>query len=297
MNDRRIVNVASVPQRSPFRYPGGKTWLIPQIRRWMRSLDFRAELFLEPFAGGGIVSLTVAFEGFAEHVIIVEIDPDISAVWKTITSVNYQNLSDRICRFEVTKENVQRELSQTSTHVDDVAFRTILKNRMFHGGILAPGASLMKHGENGKGLLSRWYPKTLADRINAIGRIREKFTVIEGDGITQIRKHYQSRKAAFFIDPPYTADGKKAGKRLYRYNELDHKDLFDAARTIQGNFLMTYDDAQGVRELAQTRGFDTEIIVMKNTHHAKITELLIGNNLGWTRVPEGGYIQQEFAFD
>ncbi len=24
-----IVNVASVPQRSPFRYPGGKTWLVP----------------------------------------------------------------------------------------------------------------------------------------------------------------------------------------------------------------------------------------------------------------------------
>ena len=26
--DERVVNVASVPQRSPFRYPGGKTWLI-----------------------------------------------------------------------------------------------------------------------------------------------------------------------------------------------------------------------------------------------------------------------------
>jgi len=25
-----IVNVAMVPQRSPFRYPGGKTWLIPE---------------------------------------------------------------------------------------------------------------------------------------------------------------------------------------------------------------------------------------------------------------------------
>ena len=24
----RVVNVASVPQRSPFRYPGGKTWLV-----------------------------------------------------------------------------------------------------------------------------------------------------------------------------------------------------------------------------------------------------------------------------
>lgn len=28
-NDLRVVNVASVPQRSPFRYPGGKTWLVP----------------------------------------------------------------------------------------------------------------------------------------------------------------------------------------------------------------------------------------------------------------------------
>ena len=24
-----VVNVASVQQRSPFRYPGGKTWLVP----------------------------------------------------------------------------------------------------------------------------------------------------------------------------------------------------------------------------------------------------------------------------
>lgn len=263
----------------------------------MHSLGFRAELFVEPFVGGGIVSLTVAFEGFAEHVIITELDTDISAVWKAITGPNYQKLSDRICRFDVTKENVQRELSKTSTQIDDVAFRTILKNRMFHGGILAPGASLIKHGENGKGLLSRWYPKTLADRINAIGRIRKRFTVIEGDGITQIRKHYQSRKAVFFIDPPYTADGKKAGKRLYRHNELDHMDLFDAAREIQGDFLMTYDDAQGIRELARTRGFDTETVAMKNTHHAKMTELLIGNDLGWARVPEGYYVQQEFAFD
>ena len=31
-----VVNVASVPQRSPLRYPGGKTWLIPHIREWLR---------------------------------------------------------------------------------------------------------------------------------------------------------------------------------------------------------------------------------------------------------------------
>ena len=57
----QIVNVASVPQRSPFRYPGGKTWLVPTIRKWLKSLSLKPSLFVEPFVGGGIVSLTVGF--------------------------------------------------------------------------------------------------------------------------------------------------------------------------------------------------------------------------------------------
>ena len=31
-----IINVASVPQRSPFRYPGDKTWLIPTVLQWLK---------------------------------------------------------------------------------------------------------------------------------------------------------------------------------------------------------------------------------------------------------------------
>ena len=44
---------------------------------------------------------------------------------------------------------------------------------------------------------------------------------------------------------------------------------------------MTYDDAEGVRELAARYGFDTRLVAMKNTHHAKMTELLISRNLEW----------------
>ena len=35
----RVVNVASVPQRSPLRYPGGKTWLVPHIRTWLKEMN------------------------------------------------------------------------------------------------------------------------------------------------------------------------------------------------------------------------------------------------------------------
>ena len=42
-----VVNVATVPQRSPLRYPGGKTWLIPHIREWLQHT--RPEILIEPF--------------------------------------------------------------------------------------------------------------------------------------------------------------------------------------------------------------------------------------------------------
>jgi hypothetical protein len=34
-NQFKVVNVSTVPHRSPFRYPGGKTWLVPRVRDWL----------------------------------------------------------------------------------------------------------------------------------------------------------------------------------------------------------------------------------------------------------------------
>ena len=171
-------------------------------RKWWKSLDRKPELLIEPFAGGGIIGLTAAFEDFADHVILVEKDPDVVAVWKCICSELYTILRNRILRFEVTEQNVRQTLADESQSVEEIAFRTIIKNRRFHGGILAPGASLMKSGENGKGLKSRWYAKTIADRITAIGEIRHRFTVIEGDAIDVVFSHKNNRNAVFLLTHP-----------------------------------------------------------------------------------------------
>ena len=44
---------------------------------------------------------------------------------------------------------------------------------------------------------------------------------------------------------------------------------------------MTYDNATEVMQLASKHGFQVKPVAMKNTHHAKMTELLIGRNLDW----------------
>jgi len=282
-NTRKIVNVASVKHRSPFRYPGGKTWLVPRVRQWLLGLPQCPLEFFEPFAGGAIVGLTVAAEGLADHVTLVEMDEQVASVWQTILEGDAEWLANKIVAFDLTNGTADAVLSRSPDTLKEFAFQTVLRNRINHGGILAPGAGRIKSGENGKGIRSRWYPETISKRIRNIVTMRDRLTFIQGDGLQVLRENAHRNDAVYFIDPPYTAAGKRAGARLYACHELDHGELFNVADTLIGDFLMTYDNCEGVRQLAQKHSFDTEAIAMKSTHHAQMTELLIGRNLDWLR--------------
>jgi DNA adenine methylase len=279
----KVVNVASVSQRSPFRYPGGKTWLVPRVKQWLKSLPTQPKKFIEPFAGGAIVGLTVAFDRLADSVVLVEKDEQVAAVWQTIinTDGGAEWLADRIINFKLTPESVKTLMLSRTTAARDLAFKTIVQNRVSHGGILAEGAGLVKNGEKGKGILSRWYPATLKQRILDIAAVRQSLKFIEGDGFRVIRKYLDSRDIVYFVDPPYTASMKKAGSRLYKYHQIDHEKLFDFMSKASGDFLMTYDDADEVRALARKFRFETRLVAMTNTHNATMTELLIGRDLNW----------------
>ena len=146
---------------------------------------------------------------------------------------------------------------------------------MQRGGIMAAGAGLIKAGEAGRGLHSRWYPETPATRISAIHGLKDRIVFEHGDAFDIIRRFTQDVNAYFFIDPPYTAGGKKAGNRLYTHTEVDHEGLFALMSKVRGSAMLTYDDAPEVRKLAKRYGFRIVEVPMKNTHHAIIRELLI----------------------
>jgi DNA adenine methylase len=271
------VNVASVPQRSPFRYPGGKTWLVPYIRDWLRSKPQLPARFMEPFAGGAIVSLTVAFERLAKHVVFGELDTGIASVWRVILNGQAEWLAKRILNFNVTLEGVRAVLDSSYDSLREIAFQTILRNRVQRGGIMAAGAGLVKTGENGRGLKSRWYPDTLARRLREINQLKDRLTFVEGDGFALLEEHKADKEAVFYIDPPYTL----AARRLYTKWHVDHRRLFSATQRCKGDFLMSYDNTPEIVALASEFGFQARPVAMKNTHHAKMTELLIGRDLTW----------------
>lgn len=275
------VNVASVPQRSPFRYPGGKTWFVPAFRQWIKHKYPKPLFLVEPFAGGGIISLTSVFENLVEKAVMVELDEDIASVWESIISGDAEWLATKILNFKITKETVIQEISKPCYTKKEKAFRTILKNRTFHGGILAEGSGLIKFGENGKGIRSRWYPETIAKRILDMKLIIEKIEFRNTDGLIVLEEFSSDPNTVFFIDPPYTAGGKKAGKRLYKNYQIDHEYLFRICTTLKGDFLITYDNSLEVKSMAKSYGFQMRLIPMKNTHHTTMEELVIGKDLSW----------------
>ena len=269
------VNVATVPQRSLLRYPGGKTWLIPHIREWLS--PSKAHVLVEPFAGGGIVSLTAVMEGLVDKAVMVERDSDVAALWKTALE-DADDLIERIQQFTPSRRGVERIERAGCRNDAERAFRTLVLNRTKRAGILAPGASFLESGENEKGIGSRWYPDTLVSRLQEIEKHAERFSFYEGDSMRILEPLLRGweQDAAVFVDPPYTGKGGKgAGSRLYNHWSIDHALLFEILDRSRSNFLMTYDGAQEIVDLIHKHNFYAVRVEMNSAHYRPLSELIV----------------------
>lgn len=270
-----LPNVATVPQYSPFRYPGGKSRWYEFVKRWV--LYERPDVFVEPFAGGAHAGLAVAIEGLAEKVVLVELDENVAAVWETVINGDVEWLIDEIENFDMSRKAAEAVIDRSDRSVRDRALAMIIHNRVSRGGVTAPGAGWVKKGENGQGLDSRWYPDTLVDRISRIADAADRIEFIHGDGMTVMDAHLEEQGTGFFIDPPYP----KAGDRLYEYSDVDHREIFRMAAAASGSVFLTYDDSEEIERLVTEFGLEAEYLVVSTTHHRKKKELLIGDDLTW----------------
>jgi len=260
---------------SPFRYPGGKSRLRPVIIDWIRRLGFRPAEFLEPFAGGGSVGLAIAELNFADHVTLVERDPDVAAVWEVMLNGQVNCFAQLIQNFKLSHASAKRIIEAKPADRLSRAFRCLLLNRISRAGIMAPGAGWLKHGEAGKGIHSRWYPATLVQRIEATRDLREKITFVAGDGLELLRKFAEHPRAAAFVDPPYMVNGRGAGRRLYTYCDVDCEALFEIIKAFRGPMIITYHRSVIVQRLAHAAGVQCHTITVQTGHTRSKRELIM----------------------
>jgi DNA adenine methylase len=238
-------------------------------------------VFVEPFAGGAGITLAAVHENLVDHAAFAEIDRDVAAAWETMLNGEALWLADEIISFRISRQRVAKVLAGKPSSRRRRAFRCLLWNRTSRGGLITKGAGLIREGEKGKGLNSRWYPETLANRIRTISSIKSKLTFTQASGFELINAHINHEQAVFFVDPPYT----KAARRLYHHWNIDHENLFRILSRAKGAILMTYDDTSEVRHLALHYGFQFKRISMQTSHHENKRELMISKDFEWLGGP------------
>ena len=265
---------ASVPQRSPLRWPGGKSWLIPHVRCWLSGGS--AATLVEPFAGGASVSLTAVVERLVERAVLVDVDVDLAAFW-TVALTDPAALVDRISSFTPTVEAVRNVQGSVPVTDRDRAWRTLVLNRTRHGGIIAAGAGLIGLGEDGRGVASRWYPETLIARIEEIGRHAGRIAFHQGDALSLLPTLVERAEApvAVFCDPPYGGEAGASSRRLYTHSDVNYADLFELVHDIGADFLITLDMSAEVERLVRCHGFCAVTVLPRNRSNAAGQEVII----------------------
>ena len=233
---------------SPLRYPGGKTRLAPFVRSLFRENDLIGCRYVEPYAGGAGIALSLLFEGYVSDITINDYDRSIYAFWHSITNEN-----EKFCKkIEETPITIQQWYEQRETQAHkadadlfDLGFSTFYLNRTNVSGVIKGGV-IGGQNQTGKWKMGdRFNKKRLIKRIEEIGEYRHKITVTKDDALNLIKKH---RGDFFYIDPPYV---NKAGQ-LYMsfYREKDHREI---AKAILSNkrfrWLLSYDENTLIQEI------------------------------------------------
>lgn len=126
---------------SPFRYPGGKSQLSGFIRIAIRNLEIRNCTYVEPFAGGAGVAITLLLDRSVERVVINDYDKAIYSFWRAIKQ-EPERLIERVLKTPVTMEEwyKQKEVYSSATSYSlDLAYATLFLNRTNRSGILTAG--------------------------------------------------------------------------------------------------------------------------------------------------------------
>lgn len=113
---------------------------------------------------------------------------------------------------------------------------------------------------------------------------RLKDVVVENQDFAQLIRHYDRESSFFYCDPPYHAtEGYYRNIGEDGFTEKDHIRLRDTLLSIEGKFLLSYNDDAFVRELYHAPGIQIEAVTRLNNirqrydPNCQFAELFIAN--------------------
>lgn len=241
---------------SPLRYPGGKG----KVANFVKLLFLRNNLvghnYVEPYAGGAGVALSLLYEEYASRIYINDLDESVYAFWYAVLN-HPDELCQRIVDTPVTIEewDLQKGVqSSPATGRLDLAFSTFFLNRTNRSGIIDGGAIGGRNQEGNWKLDARYNTDDLIRRIQKVARYRNRITLTQIDAADYAQEVVAELPENTFVyfDPPYYAKG----GHLYEnsYQDEDHAEIARLVREVEKPWIVSYDAVPQIIGLYE--GFD-----------------------------------------
>lgn len=237
---------------SPLRYPGGKLKVADYIKHLFEVNDLCDGTYVEPYAGGASVALTLLFCEYASKIKINDIDRSIYAFWHSVlneTEALCRMISDTPVNMEIWRAQRNVQAKKLEVGLLELGFSTFFLNRTNRSGILNGGVIGGKN-QNGSFKIDARYNKTeLIERIENVADYSDRIELTSMDAIELIKsyKRTPSAKTLVYLDPPYFVKGRDL--YLNYYNDDDHKAIANAIKKYKGKWIISYDSMPFIKEL------------------------------------------------
>ena len=237
---------------SPLRYPGGKGRLYPFVAAVIKNTGIEHPVYIEPFAGGAGLALSLLYNGIVEEIVINDYDKAIYSMWKAILTQTTAFVElIRNTPVSVDEWYHQKEIysTQREKYTLELGFATFYLNRTNRSGILSAGP-IGGYQQTGNYLIDARYNKDdLIKRVEKIAKYKKNIHLYNHDIRSFIRSYIPKYidRAFVYFDPPYY----KKGKYLYKnfFEEKDHQDIHDLITELDCPWMVTYDNAQEIRRI------------------------------------------------
>lgn len=281
---------------TPLRYPGGKGKLAPFIKQLFRHNDLCDGTYVEPYAGGSSVALTLLLEGYAWEVVINDIDELIYAFWKSVlddTETISRKIHDTPVNMKVWYKQKQVHLHPEQYSITDVGFATFFLNRTNRSGILQAGVIGGKNQNGPFKMDARFNKKDMLERIKLIAKYKNRIKLFNQDASKIIKTIIPKLplKSLIYFDPPYFNKGKSLYKNYYLLS--DHANIAALIRALPYPWIVTYDNVPEIKKLYKGEAY-VEYDISYSAHISRIrgSEVMFYDNL---ELPSAPYTRSQRA--
>lgn len=249
---------------SPLRYPGGKWRVRSFFDRIIALNDLTGHEYVEPYAGGASLALSLLLSGAVARIHLNDLDPAIYSFWWSVLNRPYElvRLIGRV-PLTVAEWRRQRTIYSQGPSADRLAlgFALFYLNRTNHSGIMNGGVIGGKSQRGPWRIDARFNRSELQRRISLIAERKSEIRIYQQDALAFLANRPFASNSLVYLDPPYF----RPGKALYlnAYDPDDHARVQAAVRRLRCPWVISYDDIAPVRRLY--RGFRSRRITLLHT--------------------------------